>query len=147
VGVSERVMKHLQLSGAASAPRERPSPEQLALCFPRNRVVPVAAIWRHIDARSASTRCAVVARAAPTAAVVAGSHAPEGRRSSARLAARAAMAAASYIAPPRPAPGSSCASCPSGARASASVVAKATPPAKAEARRMVTRAMSRSSKG
>ncbi len=147
MGVSERVLNHLQLTGAASAPRERPSPEQLALCFPRNRVVPVAAIWRRIDARSASSSGAVVARAAPTAAVVAGPHAPEGRRSSARLAARAALAAASDMAPPRSACGASGASCSSGSRAGASSVAKARPFAKVATRRMVTRSMSRSSKG
>ena len=43
------VKRELQIAEVLQIPAERPSVEQLRLCFPRRSVVPVAALWRPFD--------------------------------------------------------------------------------------------------
>lgn len=77
--VSDRVKQALDVSGPLAIPASRPSLEQLRVCFPANARIPVAPLWRAVDASPPSASSA--------------SAAPPLRRS-ARIAAAAAHSAA-----------------------------------------------------
>ena len=143
--VSERVRSHLQLADAAAAPHVRPSLDQLSLCFPKRRVVPVAAIWRpyeprppHVGARLPASGLGAVGPVLPG---------PFARRASPRLAARAARRAAldsdAVLAGAPHVPSASGASSSSAGPALA-IAGRAKALAKAVPDRVLTRSMTRS---
>ena len=48
--LGQRVVSALQLDGPLAIPSHRPSLAQLKVCFPSNRIIPAASIWRAFDA-------------------------------------------------------------------------------------------------
>jgi hypothetical protein len=120
---SDRVLVKLLRVQPLGLSAERPTLEQLRLCFPLRARVPAAAIWRPFDRLVPVAGAKAAAPAASLAATAPATPATPALRRSARVAARAACAALGGP-PPR-------ASLPSSSASSA--VAASPPPPKAPA--------------